>query len=143
MRFRSRPHGEDGAGANIVIDEVVVPRMRIYRHAVGEIERNIQDVLHHTRFLVISFFNEKGVVLDSFGKWLGGDRCSHEHRACYNQKTSDLNKGAPFRFCDNSCELQMFHGGRSSPSNLSAGIAQSREISKEHLNPVTAVFATS
>jgi hypothetical protein len=53
---------------------------------------------------------------------------------------SDGNKDARFRFCTKRRELRMFHTRRGYSSNLSAGIAQSREILKVNSNPVTAVF---
>src|SRR5947199_4776680 len=90
--------------------------------AVGEIDRNIENVLHHARFLIVSFFNEKRVVLDSFGQWLGGDRSSDQRNgACHNQKTSDGNKDA--RSCTKRRELRMFHTRQGYLFNLSAGIA--------------------
>ena len=52
-----------------------------------------------------------------------------------NQKTSDGDEGARFRFCTESRELRTFHTGRGSSFNLSAEIAQKSrdiEIGLEH-----------
>ena len=40
---------------------------------VGEINCEIEYVLNNAWFLVVRFFNEKRIILDSFGERLGGD----------------------------------------------------------------------
>ena len=63
--------------------------------AIGEIDRNIQYVLHYARLLIISFFDEERVVLDSFSERLGGDRSSDRRQGtCYDQNASDDNQDA-------------------------------------------------
>src|SRR4029450_3532230 len=67
--------------------------------AVGEIDRNIQYVLHHARLLIISFFDEERVVLDSFSERLGGDRSTRRRQGtCYDRDASDDNQDACVRF---------------------------------------------
>src|SRR5262245_32401560 len=43
---------------------------------VGEIDWQIEYVLNNARLLIVRFFNEERVVLNSFGQRLGRDRTS-------------------------------------------------------------------
>ena len=72
--------------------------------AVGKIDWHVQYVLHNARLLIVGFFDEERVVLDSFGERLGGDRRSYHH-----QKTSEANKDAQFRSSAKSREQRKFH----------------------------------
>src|SRR5262249_19894059 len=41
--------------------------------AVGEIDWQVEYVLHNARLLIVCLFDEEGVILDPFGQRLGGD----------------------------------------------------------------------
>src|SRR5262245_20228999 len=41
--------------------------------AVGEIDRQVEYVLHNAWFLIVRFFDEERVVLDPFSQWLRGE----------------------------------------------------------------------
>ena len=42
--------------------------------AIGEIDWQVEYVLHHTRLLVVRLFDEERVILDALGERLGGDQ---------------------------------------------------------------------
>ena len=45
--------------------------------AFGEIDWQVEYVLHDARLLIVRFFEEKRVVLNPFGQRLGGDQADN------------------------------------------------------------------
>ena len=47
-----------------------------FTRTIGEINWQIEYVLNNPRLLIIGFFDEKRVVLDTLRKWLDGVQCA-------------------------------------------------------------------
>src|ERR1051325_6893464 len=61
-----------------LLREGKIPRAVFHAARAVRAPTNVEDMLHHARFLIVRFFDEKGVVLDtvgrSFGRWFGARR---------------------------------------------------------------------